>query len=341
MAEKAVEGARREIAAVLNCQPNEIIFTSGGTEADNFALRGTALAMRAAGKGNHIISSTIEHDAVLNTVKQLRDQFGFELTLLPVDAFGRVNPADLEAAVRADTVLVSVMYANNEVGTIQPLAELAAIAKGRGIPIHTDAVQAASQLDINVETLGVNLLALGGHKLYGPKGVGVLYARSSTPLIPSQTGGSHERGRRGGTLNVPYIVGLAAAIKLVVERREADNARYRALRDKLIDGITQIPDSKLTGHPTERLPNNASFVFKNIDGNELLMRLDLEGIAASSGSACKTGNPEPSTVMLALGHGPEWAVGSLRLSVGRGTTDEDVETAVEVVKRVVEKMRKT
>jgi cysteine desulfurase len=338
-AEKAVEQARRDIAAVLNCQPNEIIFTSGGTEADNFALRGVALAMRAAGRGNHIISTAIEHDAVLNTVKQLRDQFGFELTLLPVDAFGRVNPADLEAAIRADTVLISVMYANNEVGTIQPLAELAAIAKAQGIPIHTDAVQAASQLDVNVETLGVDLLSLGAHKLYGPKGVGILYARSGTPLLPSQTGGSHERGRRGGTLNVPYIVGLAAALKLVAERREADNARYRTLRDTLIAGITQIPDSKLTGHQTERLPNNASFVFNKIDGNELLMRLDLEGVAASSGSACKTGNPEPSTVMLALGYEPSWALGSLRLSVGRGTTEEDVETAIGTVKKVVEKMR--
>ncbi len=338
-AEKAIEQARRDIAAVLGCEPNELIFTSGGTESDNFALRGVALAMREAGKGNHVITTAIEHHAVLSTAQQLRDHFGFDLTLLPVDEFGQVRLSDLEAALRPDTILISVMYANNEIGSIQPLNEITALARSRGILTHTDAVQAASQLDINVQNLGVDLMAIGAHKFYGPKGVGALYVRKGTPLLPSQTGGSHERGRRAGTSNVPYIVGLAAALKLVAQRRESDNVRYRTLRDALIAGITQIPNSKLTGHPTDRLPNSASFVFQHIDGNELLMRLDLEGVAASSGSACKTGNPEPSDVILALGLNPSWALGSLRLTVGRGTTEEEVERTIAVTTRIVEQMR--
>jgi cysteine desulfurase len=338
-AEKVIEQARRDLAAVLNCEPNEVIFTSGGTESDNYALRGTALALREAGRGKHLITSAIEHDAVLHTATQLRDHYGFDLTILPVDEFGRLRLADVEAALRPDTVLISVMYANNEIGTIQPIAEIAALAHARNILVHTDAVQAASQLDLDVQKLGVDMLALGAHKFYGPKGVGALYVRKGTPSIPSQTGGGHERGQRAGTSNVPYIVGLAAALKLVAERRESDNACYRQLRDQLIAGLTQIPDSKLTGHPSERLPNNASFVFHNIDGNELLMRLDLEGVGASSGSACKTGNPEPSAVILALGLDPSWALGSLRLTVGRPTTEDEVTRTIEVVTQVIGKMR--
>jgi cysteine desulfurase len=338
-AEKVIEQARRDVAAILNCEPNEVVFTSGGTESDNYALRGAALALREAGRGNHLITSVIEHHAVLHTAKQLRDHFGFDLTLLPVDSFGRVAVSDVEAAIRPDTILISIMLANNEIGTVQPIAEIAEVARSRGIVTHTDAVQAASQLDMNVQKLGVDLLAIGAHKFYGPKGVGVLYVRKGTPLITSQTGGGHERGRRAGTSNVPYIAGLAAALKLVAERRESDNAHYRQLRDRLIAGLTQSPDSKLTGHPEQRLPNNASFAFHNIDGNELLMRLDLEGVAASSGSACKTGNPEPSEVMLALGLDPSWALGSLRLTVGRPTTMHEVEQAVAVVTRVVGEMQ--
>ena len=338
-AEKVIEQARRDLAVILHCEPNEIIFTSGGTESDNYALRGAALALREAGKGNHLITSVIEHHAVLHTAKHLRDHFGFDLTILPVDSFGRVAVSEVEAAIRPDTILISIMVANNEIGTLQPIAEIAALARSRGILTHTDAVQSASQLDMNVQKLGVDLLALGAHKFYGPKGVGALYVRQGTPLITSQTGGGHERGRRAGTSNVPYIAGLAAALKLVAERRESDNVHYRQLRDRLITGLTQIPDSKLTGHPEQRLPNNASFAFHNIDGNELLMRLDLEGVAASSGSACKTGNPEPSDVMLALGLDPSWALGSLRLTVGRPTTLDEVEQAVEVVTRVVGEMR--
>jgi cysteine desulfurase len=338
-AEKVIEQARRDIAAVLNCEPNEIIFTSGGTESDNYALRGAALALREAGRGNHLITSAIEHHAVLHTAQQLRDHFGFDLTILPVDSFGRVTASAVEAAIRPDTILISIMYANNEIGTIQPLAEISELARSRGILTHTDAVQAASQLESDVKKLGVDLLAIGAHKFYGPKGVGALYVRQGLSLTPIQTGGGHERGRRAGTSNVPYIAGLAAALKLVAERRESDNAHYRQLRDRLIAGLTQIAESKLTGHPEQRLPNNASFVFKNIDGNELLMRLDLEGVAASSGSACKTGNPEPSDVILALGLDPAWALGSLRLTVGRPTTMEEVEQAVAVVTKVVGQMR--
>lgn len=338
-AEKAVEAARREIAEILNCDPTEIIFTSCGTESDNFALRGAALAMREAGRGSHLITSAIEHHAVLHTARQLADHFGFDLTVLPVDEHGCVRPADVEAAVRPDTTLISVMYANNEMGTIQPIAEIAAFARERGILFHTDAVQAASQLEVDVKKLGVDMLAIGAHKFYGPKGIGALYARRGVPLIPAQTGGGHEQGRRAGTSNVPYIVGMAAALKLTAERRETDTAHYRRLTKRLIASLTAIPDSRLTGHPTDRLPNNASFVFKGIDGNELLMRLDLEGIAASSGSACKTGDPEPSEVLTALGYDREWALGSLRLTVGRPTTEAEIDRVIEIVPKVIAQMR--
>jgi len=338
-AEKAIETARRDAAAVLNCEPNEIIFTSGGTEADNYALRGAALALREAGRGNHLITSAIEHHAVLHTARDLAEHYNFELTILPVDDGGCVRPSDVEAAIRPDTILISVMLANNEIGAIQPLAEIAALARERNIITHTDAVQAASQLDIDVQKLGVDMLALGAHKFYGPKGVGALYARKGAPLWPIQTGGGHERNRRAGTSNVPYIVGLAEALKLTAARRESDNAHYRRLSTRLGEAILQIPDARLTGHPTDRLPNNSSFVFKNIDGNELLMRLDLEGIAASSGSACKTGDPEPSEVILALGCDRSWALGSLRLTVGRPTTEAEIEQVGEVVRRVIGQMR--
>jgi cysteine desulfurase len=338
-AEKAIETARRDVAAVLNCEPDEVIFTSGGTEADNYALRGAALALREAGRGNHLITSAIEHHAVLHTARDLARHYGFDLTILPVDDCGCVRLPDVEAAIRPDTILLSVMLANNEIGTIQPVAEIAALARERHIVTHTDAVQAASQLDVEVQKLGVDLMSLGAHKFYGPKGVGALYVRKGTPLWPIQTGGGHERNRRAGTSNVPYVVGLAEALKLTAARRESDNARYRCLSSRLREAILQIPEARLTGHPTERLPNNSSFVFKNIDGNELLMRLDLEGLAASSGSACKTGDPEPSEVILALGYDRSWALGSLRLTVGRPTTEAEVERAGEVVRKVVGQMR--
>jgi len=341
-AEKGLERARRSVADVLNCAPDEIIFTGCGSESDNLAVRGGALAAREQRGANHLVTTPIEHPAVLATARQLRDHFGFELTELPVDHEGRVNPDDVARALRPDTALVSVMYANNEIGTVEPVAEIAAVCRERGVPFHTDAVQAASQLDVDVQKLGVSTMAIGAHKFYGPKGVGALFVRKGSPLLPTQTGGSHEHGLRAGTQNVPYVVGLAEALKITVAEREtpSGNAKFRALRERIIKGVCNtIPDSALTGHRTERLPNHASFVFKGIDGNELLMHLDLAGIAASSGSACKTGDPTPSEVLLALGLTPEWALGSLRLTVGRQTTDTHVDRLLEVLPGIVKKMR--
>jgi len=280
-AERALEGARRDVAAVLNCRTGEIIFTGGGSEADNLALRGAALAAREASDAAHLITSPIEHSAVLSTLRQLRDHFGFRLTVLPVDSAGLVSPEDLARAIQPDTALVSIMYACNEIGTIEPLAELAAVCRERGVRFHTDAVQAASQLHLDVQRLGVDYLALGAHKFYGPKGVGALYVREGQPLLPTQTGGAHENGLRAGTSNVPYIVGLAEALKITAAERNDHNARFSALRDRLIAGVlAAVPDSALTGDASQRLPNHASFVLAGIDGNELLMHLDLAGIGA-------------------------------------------------------------
>lgn len=341
-AEHALSSARGQIASVLNCSADEIIFTACGSESDNLALRGAALAARAARRGNHLIVSAIEHPAVLNTARQLRDQHGFELTELPVDEYGLASSEDLSTALRSDTVLVSIMYANNEIGVIAPIAALAGAAHEQGAIFHTDAVQACSQLPMDVETLGVDMLSLGAHKFYGPKGVGLLYARRGTALQPAQTGGSQEAGRRAGTHNVPLIVGMAAALQLTAERRKQDCSRMETQRNRLIDAVLRsVPDSRLTGHRTHRLPNNASFIFAGIDGNELLMHLDLAGVAASSGSACKTGSPEPSTVLRALGLSPRRALGSLRLSVGRHTKSDDVEHTLSVLPNIIERMRAT
>ena len=339
-AEHAVGSARGQIARVLNCSKDEIIFTACGSESDNLALRGAALAARASRRGNHLIVSAIEHPAVLSTARQLRDQHDFELTELPVDEYGLPSPKDLSTALRSDTVLVSIMYANNEIGVIAPIAELAGAAHEQGAIFHTDAVQACSQLPMDVEALGVDMLSLGAHKFYGPKGVGLLYARRGTVLQPAQTGGSQESGRRAGTHNVPLIVGMAAALQLTAKRREQDCIRMAAQRDRLIETVLRsVPSSRLTGHRTQRLPNNASFIFAGIDGNELLMHLDLAGVAASSGSACKTGSPEPSTVLRALGLSPRRALGSLRLSIGRHTKSNDVEHTLSVLPNIIERMR--
>ena len=341
-AEHAVGSARGQIARVLNCSKDEIIFTACGSESDNLALRGAALAARASRRGNHLIVSAIEHPAVLSTARQLRDQHDFELTELPVDEYGLPSPKDLSTALRSDTVLVSIMYANNEIGVIAPIAELAGAAHEQGAIFHTDAVQACSQLPMDVEALGVDMLSLGAHKFYGPKGVGLLYARRGTVLQPAQTGGSQESGRRAGTHNVPLIVGMAAALQLTAKRREQDCIRMAAQRDRLIETVLRsVPSSRLTGHRTQRLPNNASFIFAGIDGNELLMHLDLAGVAASSGSACKTGSPEPSTVLRALGLSPRRALGSLRLSIGRHTKSNDVEHTLSVLPNIIERMRAT
>jgi cysteine desulfurase len=339
-AEKALEQARRDVAGVLNCSPGEVIFTSCGSEADNLALRGGALALREARGARHLVTTPIEHAAVLATLRQLAEHFGFELSILPVDEHGRARPEDVERAIRPDTALVSVMYASNEIGTIEPIAEIAAVCRAHGVLFHTDAVQAASQLEIDVQRLGVDFLALGAHKFYGPKGVGVLYAHTGAPLLPALTGGGHEHGLRAGTQNVPYIVGLAEALKITAAQRAANNARFCELRDRLIAGVLgAVPDSALTGAREARLPNHASFVFKGVDGNALLMHLDLAGIAASSGSACKTGDPEPSEVLLALGLSREWALGSLRLTVGRATTREHIDRVLAVLPDIVAKLR--
>jgi cysteine desulfurase len=339
-AEKALEQARRTVAGVLNCAPDEVVFTGCGSEADNLALRGLALAERERRGARHIVTTPIEHEAVLATAHQLRDHYGFELTELPVDAAGRVNPDDVARALRPDTALVAVMYANNEIGTVQPIAQIAERCRERGIALHTDAVQAASQLDVDVRALGATTLALGAHKFYGPKGVGALYVRAGAALLPAQTGGAQERGRRAGTQNVAYIVGLAVALRLTADERAAHNARFEALRERVIASVLgAIPESRLTGHRTERLPNHASFAFRGVNGNDLLMHLDLAGLAASSGSACKTGDPRPSGVLLALGLEPEWALGSLRVTVGRSTTDAHIDRLLEVLPGLVSKLR--
>ncbi|MGQ9907905.1 MAG: cysteine desulfurase family protein [Candidatus Flexifilum sp.] len=338
-AETAVDAARRAIAQVLNCQPEEIVFTSGGTESDNLAVRGTALAR--ADRGRHLIASSIEHSAVTRTIEHLVSHLGFQSTLLAVDRAGHVTPETLSGAVMASTTLVSVMYANNEIGTIEPIAELAAQARARGIVFHTDAVQAPGQLELDVQKLGVDLLSLSAHKFYGPKGVGALYVRGGLELVPSQTGGSHEEYRRAGTLNTPGIIGMAQALTLAQEEFEVRTAHYRRLRDQLIDGVlTRIPGAYLTGDPVHRLPNHASFVFEAVDANTLLMHLDLKGVQASSASACKTGSPEPSAVLLALGYPPELAKSSLRLTVGRDTTPADIDYALDVLEETIARVRR-
>nr|MBC7245405.1 cysteine desulfurase NifS [Chloroflexota bacterium] len=334
----AMENARRTVADILGADPEEIIFTSCGTESDNLAIRGVAFANR--NRGNHIITSSIEHHAVGHTCEQLEKEFGFEVTYLPVDQYGRVDPDNVGRAITDKTILITIMYANNEVGTIQPIAEIGKIAQARGIPFHTDAVQAGGTLDLNVDKLNVDLLSLSAHKFYGPKGVGVLYQRRLTPLLPMQTGGGHERGRRAGTENIPYIVGLATALKLAHEHREQNNRRIADLRDHLIKGVlNRIPDAYLTGHPTDRLSNNASFVFRGIEGESILLHLDMMGVAASSGSACTSGSTEPSHVLMALGLPVELCHGSLRLTLGNENTDEDIDYVLSILPEIVNNLR--
>lgn len=339
-AEAAVERARRTIAGILNCRPHEIIFTSCGSESDNLAVRGAAVAARHAGTGRHLITQPLEHSAVGKTCRQLETYFDFDCTYLPVDSQGQITPTVLENAMRDDTTVVSLMLANNEIGTLLPIAELAAVAHERGAVFHTDAVQAGGQVVLDVQALGVDMLSLSGHKFYGPKGVGVLYVREGTPLVPSQSGGSHEFGLRSGTHNVPLIVGIAKALEIAYGEFETHIAHYRAMRDRLIAGVLeQIPDVELTGDGQNRLPSHASFVFKYTDANTLLMQLDMRGIAASSGSACKVGNPAPSAVLQALGYDEAWTLGGLRLTVGRQTTTEDIDTVLEILPEAVKAVR--
>jgi cysteine desulfurase len=335
----ALDEARRTIADILRARPNEIVFTGCGSESDNLALRGVAFALRS--RGNHIVTTPIEHHAILNTAAQLEKEFGFTVTRVPVNQSGVVNPDDIARAITPRTILISVMYANNEVGTIEPLREIAKIARAKKIVFHTDAVQAGGYLPLDVEELGVDLMSLGAHKFHGPKGVGALYVRAGTPLLAQQTGGSQERARRAGTENIPSIVGMATALKIAQSERETTNARLRALREKLIEGILErVAESQLTGDPQNRLPGHASFVIPGAVGDEMVLGLDLAGIAASTGSACTAGSAEPSHVLAAMGYAPEIARGALRLTLGRSNTDADVERAANAVADVVGKLRR-
>jgi cysteine desulfurase len=341
-AENALEKARSEIAGMLHCQAEEIIFTSGGSESDNLALRGTAFARQKQMGAEKVLISPVEHPAVAETARQLQDFYGFHLEILPVDQFGRVSPSDLEKKIDSTTAVVSIIYANNEIGTINPIQELAEVCQSANIPFHTDAVQAAAHLPIDLEKEKVDLLSIGAHKFYGPKGIGVLFVRSGTSITPIQTGGKQEGSLRAGTHNIPYIVGLAKALQITRQEMVQTSSRLIRLREHLVKKVlSTIPDSKLTGHPSERLPNHASFVFKGVDGNELLILLDQNGFACSSGSACKVGDPKPSEVLLNLGYSPEWAAGSLRVTLGKPTSEAEVNALLDVLPDLVQSLRKS
>ncbi len=334
----ALAQARRTIAAVIGAKPSEVIFTGCGTESDNAALRGIALARRQATGARRIVTLPIEHKAVLYTAQDLAAHFGFELTLVAVDGEGVVAVEEVAQAIGdgADVAVVSVMAANNEVGTIQPIAEIGALCRAHGVPFHTDAVQAAGKLSLNVDELQVDAMSTSAHKFYGPKGVGFLYLRGGTPFLPSMTGGSHEGGRRAGTENVPFIVGMAKALELADAEREAENARLRLLRDQLIGGILEgVDGARLTGSPTQRLAHHASFVIQGVEAEGVLIGLDLAGIAASSGSACTSGSHRPSHVLEALGVPASDAVGGLRLSLGHSNRPEDVDYLLERLPQIV------
>ena len=333
---QAIDGAREEVAELLGCRPTEVTFTGCGSESDNLAIKG--IAFTAQKKGNHLITSPIEHHAVLHTCQYL-ERFGFKTTYVPVDNYGRVDPDEVGRAITDATVLVSIMYANNEVGTIEPVAEIGRICRARKIPFHVDAVQAGGALPIDVSALNADLLSLSAHKFYGPKGVGILYARQGMRVLPQLQGGSQERGKRAGTENVAGIVGAATALRLAYEELPQVTPRIIQLRDRLISGILTIPGSHLTGHPTERLPNNASFVFEGVEGESILLSLDLLGIAASTGSACTSGSVDPSHVLLAMHIPVELAHGSLRLTLGKANTDEDVDVILSALPGIIEKLR--
>jgi cysteine desulfurase len=339
-AEAAVESARETVASILNCRPEEIIFTSCGSESDNFALRGAAYGMREKSGAKWVLASPAEHPAVVKTLRNLEKYEGFQAEWLEVDEQGRVTPETVAGAICGDTAVVSVMYANNEIGTINPIAEIAEICRLNHILFHTDAVQAAAYLPVDVQALGVDMMSLGSHKFYGPKGVGVLYVRKGTALIPHLTGGGQEFGLRAGTQNVPYIVGFAEALRLASEERAERVAHVHPLRDKIIGTVLEtIPNSRLTGDMVARLSHHASFAFQHVDGNLLLTLLDAAGFACSSGSACKTGNPEPSEVMNALGLSRDWGLGSLRVTLGKDTQPAEVESFLHVLPTLVEKAR--
>ena len=336
-AAEALERARKQVAACIGAQSQEIYFTSGGSEADNQALRSAAYLGKRRGK-THLISTAIEHHAILHTLAQLERE-GFTVTLLPVDASGIVKVEDVAAALRPETALVSVMYANNEIGTIQPIAEIGALCRANKVLFHTDAVQAVGHLPVDVQAQNIDMLSLSGHKFHGPRGTGVLYVRKGVPLKALIEGGAQERGKRAGTENLPAIAGMAAALQEAVDHLEENNARLTVLRDRLIQGLSEIPHGGLNGDPVRRLPGNVNFCFEGIEGESLLLLLDDKGISASSGSACTSGSLDPSHVLLAIGRPHEVAHGSLRLSLGEENTPEEIEEIIAAVKEVVAYLR--
>ncbi len=340
-AERAIENARETVAGILNCQPSEIIFTSCGTESDNLAIRGAAWAARQRGEPSRLITTPIEHSAVSKTVKQMVQLMGFEASIAPVDKSGMVEAEAFAEACQLGGALASVIYASNEVGTIQDLPALSEIAHEQGLLIHSDAVQAGGQLDLDVQTLGLDMLSLSAHKFYGPKGVGLLYIKDGLDLASAQSGGSHEQGKRAGTHNTAFIVAMAKALELAYAEKDERLAHYSKMRDQLIHGILQrLPCAELSGHPQRRLPSHASFVLHGIDANALMMHLDMYGVAASSGSACKTGNPEPSDILLGIGYSQDEAKSGLRLSVGMQNSEADINYALDVLETAVNKLSK-
>ena len=336
-AAEALQGARETVARCLGCDPKEIIFTSGGSEADNQAIISAARWGALKGK-KHIISTAFEHHAVLHTLKKLEKE-GFEVELLPVGTTGSITPEQVAAAFRPDTALVTIMYANNEIGSILPIPEIGAVCREKGVIFHTDAVQAAGHLHIDVKAQNIDMLSLSGHKFHGPKGSGVLYARKGIPLVNIIEGGAQERGKRAGTENLPAIVGMAAALQEACDHIDENAAKVSALRDKLISGLSKIPHSALNGDPVHRLPGNVNFCFEGIEGESLLLLLDAKGICASSGSACTSGSLDPSHVLLAIGRPHEVAHGSLRLSLCEWNTEEEVDIILREVPRIVEYLR--
>ena len=336
-AAEALQGARETVARCLGCDPKEIIFTSGGSEADNQAIISAARFGALKGK-KHILSTAFEHHAVLHTLKKLEKE-GFEVELLPVGTTGTITPEQVAAAIRPDTALVTIMYANNEIGSILPIAEIGAVCREKGVIFHTDAVQAAGHLHIDVKAQNIDMLSLSGHKFHGPKGSGVLYARKGIPLVNIIEGGAQERGKRAGTENLPAIVGMAAALQEACDHIDENAAKVSALRDKLISGLSKIPHSALNGDPVHRLPGNVNFCFEGIEGESLLLLLDAKGICASSGSACTSGSLDPSHVLLAIGRPHEVAHGSLRLSLCEWNTEEEVDIILREVPRIVEYLR--
>ena len=336
-AKQGLDKARDQVAKALHCEPSEVIFTGCGTESDNTVLLG--VAQRYGDKGKHIITTNVEHHAILHTCEYLEKQ-GYSVTYLPVDQDGLVTAEQVAAAIRPDTILVSIMFANNEVGTIMPIQEIGAMCKEKGVLFHTDAVQAVGHIPVDVQAMHIDMLSLSAHKFHGPKGVGALYCRKGIRLPSYIMGGAQERGRRAGTENVAGIVGLGAAIQLATEQLEENRAKMTALRDRLMTGIqARISEVKLNGHPTNRLPNNVNFSFKYIEGESILLMLDMNGIAASSGSACTSGSLDPSHVLLALGLPHEIAHGSVRLTLGDETTEEDIDYTIDVLEKTVARLR--